>query len=118
MVIKIAKKKKLQTVKSFWILSDKKTKLIKTKKDFFKYYLCPIYFSRRKNISIINIHKQICQYFSLEKFSDLIQRYKELSYEKFEKLFNNKAVNINFNSVSNKQLLSKDRLVQQIFHKK
>ena len=112
------KKKNANSVKSTFLSSKKKIKLVKTKKDFFKYYLCPMYLIKIKDNNIINIHKRICHYFSLEKFSDLVEKCKELSHDKFEKIFNHKAEKINLNSISNKQLLPKDKIMNNIFNKK
>ena len=112
------KKKKLQSVKTILMSNEKKKQLIKTKIDFFKYYLYPMYISRKKNKNIINIHKKICQYFSLEKFSDLVHKYKELANIKYEKLYNDKAEIINLNYISNKQFSPKNGLIDQTFRKK
>ena len=97
--------------------TEKINRLIKTKNDFFKYYLCPMCLWKNKNKNIINIHKQICQYFSLEKFNDLIQKYKDLSYEMFDKLFNDKLENVNVSSLSNRQFAAKNKLINQILIK-
>ena len=112
----VNKKRKTKNTQSNKSLSTEKTnKLIKTTKDFLKYYLCPLSLWKNKQQNIINIHRQICQYFSLEKFSELIHKYNELSYEKFEKLFNDKAENVNLSSISNIQSVPKDKLINQIF---
>ena len=111
------KTKNSQNIKTISMSPVKINKLIKTKRDFLKYYLCPMCLWKNKKQSIINIHRQICQYFSLEKFSELVRKYKNLSYEIVEKLINDKVENINLSSISNRQFVSKDKLKNQIFIK-
>ena len=111
------KMKNSLSVKSIRMQTEKVEKLIKTKKDFLKYYLFPICFWKNKKQNAINIYRQICDYFSLENFNDIIQTYKDLSNGGFEKVSNNNVVNFNVSSISNRQFVSKNRLTNQIFIK-
>ena len=116
-ITKNKKEKNSPSLKSLLAANEKLNKLIKTKKDFLKYYLCPMCLWKNKKKNIINIYGQICQYFSLEKFNGFILKYKDLSYGIFEKLSNDKVENINVSSISNRQFISKNRLINQLFMK-
>ena len=110
------KRKNSQSNKCISVSNEKIDKLIKTNKNFLKYYLCPMCLWRNNKQNIINIYKQICHYFSLEKFSDLIQNYNGLSNEIFEKLSNG-VENFNGSSISNRLFVLKDRSINQKFIK-
>ena len=109
-------KKNLQSHKCISVPNEKINKLIKANKNYLKYYLCPMCLWKNNKKNIINIYRQICEYFSLEKFSDLIQNYNGLSNGIFEKLSNG-LENFNINSICNRQFILKDRLINQKFIK-
>ena len=86
-------------------------KVIKTKSDLLKYYLCPLSIIKKYDHNLININNHICQFFSLEKLGETIRKCQELSFSKYDELIN-KSDNMRF--IAHHNIIPREGVIEQI----